>query len=205
MVTEALSSGGMADGQEPASWSGTNGVRTPSSGSEYANPHGPQPIAIVGMGMRLPGGIHSSDDFWKLLVEKGDGRCRVPGNRYNIDAFQSSKGTRGTVKSQYGYFLQDSEFERFDAAFFSMNQTEVEKLDPQQRMLLEVVWECMESGGQREWRGRNIGCYVGVFGEDWLDLSAKDPQHLGMYRITGSGDFALSNRVSYEYDLKGPR
>ncbi|KAF9631021.1 hypothetical protein BFW01_g1895 [Lasiodiplodia theobromae] len=204
MVTEALSSGGMADGQEPASWSGTNGVRTPSSGSEYANPHGPQPIAIVGMGMRLPGGIHSSDDFWKLLVEKGDGRCRVPGNRYNIDAFQSSKGTRGTVKSQYGYFLQDSEFERFDAAFFSMNQTEVEKLDPQQRMLLEVVWECMESGGQREWRGRNIGCYVGVFGEDWLDLSAKDPQHLGMYRITGSGDFALSNRVSYEYDLKGP-
>lgn len=63
----------------------------------------------------------------------------------------------------------------------------------------------MEAGGQKRWRGRNIGCYVGVFGEDWLDLCAKDPQHLGTHRILTGGDFALSNRASYEYDLKGPR
>ncbi|UKZ81348.1 putative PKS-like protein biosynthetic cluster [Trichoderma virens FT-333] len=86
-----------------------------------------------------------------------------------------------------------------------MSKAEVEKLDPQHRLLLEVIWECMENGGQKNWRGRNIGCYVGVFGEDWLDLYAKDPQHLGTHRILTGGDFALSNRASYEYDLKGPR
>ncbi|UKZ55581.1 Type I Iterative PKS [Trichoderma virens] len=85
-----------------------------------------------------------------------------------------------------------------------MSKAEVEKLDPQHKLLLEVIWECMENGGQKNWRGRNIGCYVGVFGEDWLDLYAKDPQHLGTHRILTGGDFALSNRASYEYDLKGP-
>ena len=64
--------------------------------------------------------------------------------------------------------------QHLDASFFSMNKTELEKLDPQQRLLLEVVWECMENGGQVGWRGKKIGCYVGVFGEDWLDMAAKD-------------------------------
>jgi len=162
------------------------------------------PVAIVGMALRLPGAVNSADDLWDLLINKKDGRCRIPGNRYNIDAFHSSSRKPGTVSMQHGYFLQD-DLEHLDAAFFSMNKAEVAKLDPQQRLLLEVVWECMENGGQTGWRGRDIGCYVGVFGEDWLDLSNKDTQHLGMYRITGSGDFAIANRVSYEYDLKGPR
>ncbi|KAL9097198.1 MAG: hypothetical protein Q9165_000625 [Trypethelium subeluteriae] len=163
------------------------------------------PIAIVGMGMRLPGGVKNAESFWDLLVHKKDGRCIVPGDRFNIEAFQSSSGKHGTIKSKHGYFLQDTNLQHLDASFFSMNKTEVERLDPQQRMLLEVVWECMENGGQVGWRGKNIGCYVGVFGEDWLDLCTKDTQNLGMYRITGSADFVLANRVSYEYDLGGPR
>ncbi|KAL9069203.1 MAG: hypothetical protein Q9157_006247 [Trypethelium eluteriae] len=162
------------------------------------------PIAIVGMGMRLPGGVKSAESFWELLVQKKDGRCVVPGDRFNIEAFQSSSGKHGTIKSQHGYFLQDANLQHLDASFFSMNKTEVERLDPQQRILLEVVWECMENAGQVGWRGKNIGCYVGVFGEDWLDLSTKDTQNLGMYRITGSADFVLANRVSYEYNLGGP-
>lgn len=165
----------------------------------------PPPIAIVGMGMRLPGGINGESAFWDLLVNKKNGRCVVPEDRYNIEAFYSPSGESGTVKSRYGYFLDHVDLQHLDASFFSMNKTEVEKLDPQQRLLLEVIWECMENGGQVGWRGKDIGCYVGVFGEDWLDMSAKDTQHLGMYRITGSGEFAISNRVSYEYDLGGPR
>ncbi len=86
-----------------------------------------------------------------------------------------------------------------------MKKNEAEKLDPQQRLLLEVVWECMENGGQTAWRGENIGCYVGVFGEDMWDLASRDTQNQGLYRITGSADFALANRVSYEYNLTGPR
>ena len=62
----------------------------------------------------------------------------------------------------------------------------------------------MENGGQTGWQGKNIGCYVGVFGEDWLELKTKDTQDNDRYRVVGAGDYALSNRVSYEYDLGGP-
>ncbi|KAK2057644.1 putative polyketide synthase [Colletotrichum caudatum] len=161
------------------------------------------PIAIVGIGLRLPGNVSTTDDFWNLLVNKQSTRCRVPESRFNIDAFYSDSGKPGTVNSKYGHYL-DYDIEKMDASFFSMSKAEVEKLDPHQRLLLEVVWECMENGGQRNWRGANIGCYVGVYGDDWLDLSAKDPQRLGMYRITSSAEFGVANRLSYEFDLKGP-
>ncbi|KAH0524470.1 hypothetical protein TsFJ059_006974 [Trichoderma semiorbis] len=160
-------------------------------------------IAIVGIGLKLPGGITTTDDYWDLLINKKNTRRQVPENRYGAHAFESKLRTPGTLKSTYGHYL-DRDLEKWDASFFSMSKAEVEKLDPQHRLLLEVIWECMENGGQKNWRGRNIGCYVGVFGEDWLDLYAKDPQHLGTHRILTGGDFALSNRASYEYDLRGP-
>jgi acyl transferase domain-containing protein len=163
------------------------------------------PIAIVGMAMRLPGGVRDTDSFWDLLANKKDGRCRVPKDRYNIDAFYSPYGKKGMVTVDDGYFLEDLDLYALDESFFSILQFEAETVDPQQRVLLEVVWECMENAGQTNWRGSNIGCFVGSFGEDWLDMAAKDTQNLGIYRISGSCDFMLSNRVSYEYDLKGPR
>jgi acyl transferase domain-containing protein len=138
------------------------------------------PIAIVGMALRLPGGVRSSSEFWDMMVNKRDGRTTIPETRYNIEGFHNSFPNKpGSINTQHGYFLQDK-LEHLDATFFSMNRAEVEKLDPQQRLLLEVVWESMENGGQRDWRGKDIGCYVGVFGEDWMDLCTKDTQHLGM-------------------------
>lgn len=163
------------------------------------------PIAIVGMGLRLPGGANSSDLFWDLLINKKSGRCEVPSDRYNVDAFYSPTPKAGTVATRHGHFLQNVDLRDLDTSFFSMGKAEVEDLDPQQRMLLEVVRECLENAGEIAWRGKKIGCYVGVFGEDWLDAEAKDTQKLGLYRVTGTGDFVLGNRVSYEYDLKGPR
>lgn len=163
----------------------------------------PFPIAVVGMAVRLPGGANTTEKFWDMLVNKKDGHCKVPETRYGADAFYNA--TRpGTVKTRHGYFLQE-DIGCIDRSFFSMSKTEAEKLDPQQRMLLEVVWECMESGGQANWRGQSIGCYVGVFGEDWLEMSSKDTQHMDRFHVVSAGDFALSNRISYEYDLRGPR
>lgn len=164
----------------------------------------PPPIAIVGMALRLPGGVSSPEGLWDLLVNKRDGRSQVPSNRYNIESFHGLSARKGEVASQYGYFLKDS-LEHLDASFFAMSKAEISQLDPQQKLLLEVVYECMEGAGQSDWRGSKIGCYVGVFGEDWLDLCNKDSQSFDMYRISGTGDFAISNRISYEYDLKGPR
>lgn len=165
----------------------------------------PPPLAIIGIGLRLPGGISTPEGFWKFLVNKQDGRCRVPTDRYNVEAFHGDEAKGQPVASDHGYFLQDVNIKQFDASFFSMNKAEVELLDPQQRLLLEVVWECMENAGQTNWRGTDIGCFVGAFGEDWNNMSIMDTQASGLFRISGSGDFTLSNRVSYEYDLKGPR
>src|SRR5271154_6968118 len=82
-----------------------------------------EPIAIIGMAMRLPGGIHTGTDLWQLLVEKRDTRCRVPADRYNIDAFYSKSGRVGTVKMQYGHFLAENDnLQHIDTSFFTMTQ-----------------------------------------------------------------------------------
>lgn len=180
-----------------------NGVRNNdgASGIDDCCP----PIAIVGMSMRLPGGIRDPDAFWDLLINKRDARSPIPKDRYNARAFYSPYQKPGTIAMTHGYFLNDTDLSQMDAGFFSMSKAEIERLDPQQRLLLEVVYETFESSGETNWRGKDIGCYVGTFGEDWYDLHAKDSQDFGMYRITGSGDFVLANRVSYEFDLRGPR
>ncbi|KAL2864803.1 type I polyketide synthase [Aspergillus lucknowensis] len=160
------------------------------------------PIAVVGMATRLPGGVQSPTDFWDMLINKRDGNCEVPGTRYNIDGFHHPV-KHHSIKSRNGYFLKEDPA-LFDAGFFSIPSLEAERMDPQQRMLMEIAWECFESAGEREWRGKRIGCYVGVFGEDWLELACKDTENADRYRAIGTGGFALANRVSYEYDLRGP-
>lgn len=184
-----------------------------------------EPIAILGMGLRLPGRIHSPESLWELLFNKKETSGPIPLSRYNAAGFYSASKRPGTIMVQRGHFLDESDgLDRLDTSFFSMSKAEVEKMDPQQRMLLEVVWECMENSGQRDWRGSNTGVFVGTWGDvssslfvtfltspdnvpqDWLDLLAKDPQQTGgMLNVSGAGDFAISNRVSYEYDLQGPR
>ncbi|KAG9249431.1 polyketide synthase [Emericellopsis atlantica] len=161
-------------------------------------------MAVVGMAMRLPGKVRNGTDFWELLTEKKSGLCAVPKDRFNIDAFHDPDGATGTLRMRQGYYLDDVDIQQFDTSFFSLSKTELERLDPQQRQLLEVTYECMEDAGATNWRGGNTGCYVGVFAEDWQDLNAKETQHRGGYRATGYGDFVLANRISYEYDLRGP-
>jgi hypothetical protein len=162
------------------------------------------PMAVCGMACRLPGGIQSPQELWEFLVAKGDAKTRVPSSRYNIDAYLSSTKIPGTIECPYGYFLEN-DLSTLDASFFSMSSKELEGCDPQQRQMLEVARECIEDAGETNWRGQNIGVYMGSWGEDWLAMLEKDPQQHGIYRLTGMGDFVLPNRVSYEMDLQGPR
>ncbi|PYH97832.1 putative polyketide synthase [Aspergillus ellipticus CBS 707.79] len=160
------------------------------------------PIAIVGMSMRLPGGVRTEDQFRDTLIKKGDGLCEVPKSRYTVESFyHPSKG--GCVKTKNGYFLQDDPG-YFDAPFFSVRDYEAACMDPQQRLLLELVWECLENAGETDWEGKEIGCYVGVFGEDWLSLAPRDPQTVNRFHAIGTGDYALANSISYKYDFRGP-
>lgn len=165
----------------------------------------PEPIAIVGMAMRLPGGVRTADDFWNMLINKADCSSEVPKSRYDIDAFYHPDKPQ-SVRTRRGYFLNDEYLGRADKAFLnSMSSFGLGDLDPQQMLLMEVVSECMENAGQVGWRGKDIGCYVGVFGEDWHDLTAKETQRIPRVHAFANGGFALSNRISYEFDLKGPR
>ena len=163
-----------------------------------------EPIAIIGMGMRLPGGVRDASGFWDLLVNGRDGRCRVPANRYTVDTWYGP-GQPLHVGTQYGNFLQHYNPAHVDTSFWSMSKEEAETMDPEQRLLLEVVYEAFESSGRRDFCGDEIGVYVGTMGGDWDKMEQQDNQHLNPVRADIYGDYILANRVSYEFDLKGPR
>ena len=185
----------------------TNGHRhaaNPTTATATATGKPPKPIAICGMACRLPRGINTPKHLWEFLLAGDDARSKVPESRYNIEAFYDPSGKPGTTKTQHGYFL-DEDLANLDTSFFSMPRKEVERIDPQQRLMLEVARECFEDGGETGWRGKKIGCYVGNLGDDWLEMLAQDTQTFGIYRLSGYGDFALSNRISYEMNLQGPR
>ncbi|KAH8800666.1 putative polyketide synthase [Xylogone sp. PMI_703] len=166
------------------------------------------PIAIVGMGMRLPGSCNDAQSFWEFLINKQDGRKPIPVDRFNVKGFVSTSSSpeSGCLPMDCGYFIDD-DLSRFDPSVFSMSKAEVERVDPQQRLLLEVVYETLENAGEVDWRGKNIGVYTGSFAQDWMQIQAKDSQGsspASAYRLMGMDDFVLANRVSYEFDLRGP-
>jgi acyl transferase domain-containing protein len=164
-------------------------------------------VAVCGVAIRAPGGIKNAADYWDLIINGRDARGPTPPSRYNIDGFDGSLGGRGSIKTRFGYFLED-DLSKIDTSFFSMSRKEVERCDPQQRLLLEVTREALENAGEIDYRGKRVACFIGTFGDDWAQLAGKETLHprggLG-YVTTGHGDLMLSNRVSYEYDLKGPR
>ncbi|RDA94924.1 hypothetical protein CP533_0174 [Ophiocordyceps camponoti-saundersi (nom. inval.)] len=163
----------------------------------------PSPIAIIGMGLRLPGGVSTANEFWDLLINKRDGRRRVPSDRFNVDGFHGSAAHRQKVASDHGYFL-DADIKAFDNDSFPSSASDLERLDPQQKLLTEVAWETIESAGQASLRGSDMGVYVGVFGEDWHNIMHQDRQSTGNSRSIASGDFALANWLSYALDVRGP-
>lgn len=99
-----------------------------------------EPIAICGMGMRLPGNVRTSEQLWELLVNKVDTRGEVPSDRWNAEAFQGKD-------KRYGYFLEDVDLSKVDTSSFKMSRAEIEKLDPQHRVMLEVTRYVLTSLG----------------------------------------------------------
>jgi acyl transferase domain-containing protein len=111
------------------------------------------PVAICGIGLRLPGGSSTPQEFWEFLVNKGDGRGRVPTSRYNVSAYHETSKRPTTVATEYGYFLdEDIKLGEMDTTRFSMSRADVENADPQQRRLLEVVSEAFEDAGEAKFR-----------------------------------------------------
>lgn len=110
------------------------------------------------------------------------------------------------MNTKGGYFLNEN-IRDFENTFFDINNLEATYMDPQQRKLLEVVYECMESSGARleDVSGSNTGVYVGNFTMDFQVMQTRDPEYLHRYSATGMGTTILSNRISHVFNLQGPR
>ncbi|KAL2164963.1 hypothetical protein VTH06DRAFT_259 [Thermothelomyces fergusii] len=177
-----------------------------TAGDGFALDGEPMPIAIVGIGCRLPGGASNPDKLWNLLMQKKSARREIPRDRFNIDAFNHPDPDRnGTLSNRGGHFL-DQDIAAFDAPFFNISPAEAVSMDPMQRMLLEVVYEATENAGipLSSLAGTDTGCFVGCFTSDYDQLAKRDPELLPKYHSVGTGQSILSNRVSFWLDIHGP-
>nr|ALQ32881.1 putative polyketide synthase [Fusarium miscanthi] len=164
------------------------------------------PIAVVGMGLRLPDDATCAEGLWEMLIDKKSARRETPPDRFNINAFSHPNADKnGTMNNRGGHFLKE-DIAAFDAPFFSISPAEAEAMDPTQRILLEVVYEATENAGipMSELSGTETGCFVGNFTCDYDQLSKRDVELLPKYHITGTGQSIISNRVSFCFNLKGP-
>lgn len=142
-----------------------------------------------------------------MLESKNSGQRRFPPSRLNIDGFYHPDGTRpGSLNTEGGYFI-DEDIRGFENSFFGINNLEATYMDPQQRKLLEVVFECFEDAGHtlEQVSGANVGCYVGNFVTDFITMQLKESEYCHRYSATGLGTTILANRISHVFNLKGPR
>jgi acyl transferase domain-containing protein/SAM-dependent methyltransferase/acyl carrier protein len=164
-----------------------------------------EPIAIVGMGCRLPGGASSPETFWRLLEAGRDAITEIPSNRWDTgDYFDESGSTPGKCAARWGGFL--GEVDGFDAGFFRIGAREAAHMDPQHRLLMEVTWEALEEAGIPAERlaGSETGVFVGMYTDDYrlMHLARKD--RIDAYSGTGTIHTMAANRISYLLDLRGP-
>ncbi|MFJ4683026.1 beta-ketoacyl synthase N-terminal-like domain-containing protein [Streptomyces sp. NPDC088789] len=164
-----------------------------------------EPIAVVGMGCRFPGGADSPDRFWDLLRAGRDGTMDVPADRWPADHWYSpDRSTPGTSYTRRGGFLAEG-VHAFDASFFGVTDAEAHEMDPQHRLLLEASWQALEhagllSGTRAEQR---VGVFVGISGSENA-LRPRPLRDTGPYTATGSAISVAAGRVAHTLGLRGP-
>ncbi|QDV72209.1 type I polyketide synthase [Botrimarina mediterranea] len=164
------------------------------------------PVAIVGMACRF-GGAPNLDAYWRLIRDGIEGVVEVPADRWRVDDYYNAEGGPGKTITRRGAFVEG--IDQFEPTFFGVTPREASRMDPQQRMLLEVAWEAMENAGCPADRlaGTATGVYVGVGGTDYKSVpihTAEYFQLIDAHVGTGNALSIASNRVSYALDLRGP-
>ncbi|MCO5233255.1 MAG: acyltransferase domain-containing protein [Chitinophagales bacterium] len=167
-----------------------------------------EPIAIVGLGCRFPGGIENLDSLWTALIEKKDLSKPIPLDRWDNDAIYDIDPLRpGHTNARSAAFLT-SDIRAFDAGFFGIIPREAKSLDPLQRMILEVVYEALEEANipSASLKGTTTAVYIAIGNSDYIQARLRSGQleTVDVYDATGIPFATAAGRVSYLYDLQGP-
>lgn len=162
-------------------------------------------IAVIGMAARFPG-ASNYEEFWKNLEAAKSNVQEVPESRWDWKAYWGDpKSERNRSNSKWGGFLEN--IESFDADFFGLSAREVERMDPQQRIMLEIAWSCLEDAAIRPstLSGSKVGVFLGVFNFDYKELQERNNGlSIEAHHSTGTASAIIANRVSYYFNFKGP-
>ena len=164
-----------------------------------------EPLAIIGVGCRFPGGAEGPSAYWDLLNNGKDAISEVPEERFPINAYYDPDiNAPGKIVTRYGGFIDNAD--RFDAGFFGISPREAVRMDPQQRVFLEVAHETLDDAGIRtvDLRGSRTGVYLAIYYNDYARLQYSDPNRIDAYSLSGTAHSIAVGRLSYLLDLRGP-
>ena len=164
-----------------------------------------EPIAVIGMGCRFPGGANNPEAYWRILEQGVDTIKEIPPDRWNAELFYDADArTPGKAYSKYGGSLTSL---YTSTVIFGISPVEAESMDPQQRLLLEVSWEALEHAGldTHTLKGSRTGVFIGMDSYDYFQahLGSGDPTKINEYSVTGIAFSTATGRLSYTYDFRG--